>query len=390
MTGQHLTAGLTEDNIALRDMVRDFVEKRVIPTASAREARNEYPDDLVAELAELGMFGITVSEEHGGSAVDYVSYGLIFEELARGWMALASLVYTTSSGGYLIDTFGTDEQKQRFLPGLVAGERMSGIAMTEPSTGSDLKEIALTARQEGDTYILNGTKIFITHARHADPLVVMVKTDPTIRPAHRGGISLMLVERDTPGLSYGTDFDKLGHRGLELCEVVFENAVVPAKNLLGGEPGKGFYQMMGALDRGRIYMAGASTGMARAALEDSVRYALDRQTFGRPIAEHQAIQTKLADMAIKVEASRLLYIDAALKTQAVGRASAESGMAKIFATEAAVEVAYEAMRVHGGYGYVKEFPIERYLRDALLMPIGEGTNEILRTVVAKQLLDEAK
>jgi alkylation response protein AidB-like acyl-CoA dehydrogenase len=390
VAGKHITAGLTEEHVALRSMVRDFVEKRIIPTASEREARDEYPDDLIAELADIGMFGITISEEHGGSAVDYVSYGLIFEELARGWMALASLVYTTSSGGYLIDAFGTDEQKQRYLEDIVAGKRMSAIALTEPSTGSDLKSIKVSAKRDGDSYIVNGTKVFITHARHADPLVLLVKTDPTIEPAHRGGISILLVEQGTPGLSYGSDFQKLGHRGLELCELNFTDAVVPAANLLSGVEGKGFYQMMAALDRGRIYMAAASTGMARAALEHATRYALERETFGKAIGEHQAIQIKLADMAIKVEASRLLYINAALKTQAEGRASAESGMAKIYATEAGVEVTYDAMRILGGYGYIKDFPLERYLRDSLLMPIGEGTNEILRTLVARQLLDDAQ
>lgn len=390
MASRHITPGLTEEHVALRNMVREFVDERVVPTASEREARDEYPADLIPELAELGMFGITVAEEFGGSDIDYVGYGLIFEELARGWMALASLVYTTSSGGYLINTFGTDEQKQRFLPDIVAGRRMSGIAMTEPSTGSDLKQIKLTARREGDKYILNGTKIFITHARHADPLVVLVKTDPTIEPAHRGGISLMLVEQNTPGLSYGSDFQKLGHRGLELSEVIFEDAVVPAENLLGGEEGEGFYQMMAALDRGRIYMAGASTGMARACLEIAVRYANQRETFGKPISEHQAIQIKLADMATKVEASRLLYINAALKTEADGRASAESAMAKIFATEAGLEVTYDAMRILGGHGYIKEWPIERHLRDSALMPIGEGSNEILRGVLAKQLIADSQ
>lgn len=386
MASRHITAGLNEDHTALRDMVRDFVEQRVIPTASEREAKDEYPADLIPELAELGMFGICIPEEYGGSAIDYVSYGLIFEELARGWMALASLVYTTNSGGYLISAFGTNEQKQRFLPGIVAGTRMSGIAMTEPSAGSDLKQIKLTARREGENYILNGSKIFITHARHADPLVVMVKTDPTIEPAHRGGISLMLLEQNTPGVSYGNDFEKLGHRGLELSEVIFENAVVPAANLLGGTEGEGFYQMMAALDRGRIYMAGASTGMARASLELALSYSKQREAFGKPISEHQAIQLKLANMATKVEASRLLYINAALKTEADGRASAESAMAKIFATEAGLEVTYDAMQVLGGYGYVKEFPIERYFRDSALMPIGEGSNDVLRMALAKELV----
>ncbi|MFV8054790.1 acyl-CoA dehydrogenase family protein [Mycobacterium sp. 48b] len=386
MNTDHIPAGLTDEHVQLRNLMREFVDERVIPTAIEREAKDEYPDDLIPELAELGLFGISVEEQYGGSPIDYVGYGLIFEELARGWMALASLVYTVSSGGYLINTFGTNEQKQRFLPDIAAGRRMSGIALTEPSTGSDLKQIKLTARRDGDNYIVNGTKIFITHARHANPLVTLVKTDPSIEPAHRGGISQLLVEHDTPGLSYGRDFHKLGHRGLELCEVIFDNAVVPGVNLLGAEEGKGFYQMMGALDRGRIYMAAASTGMARASLEHSIEYVKQRETFGKKLAERQAIQMKLADMATKIEASRLLYLNAALKTDAMGRASAESGMAKVFATEAGMEVVYDAMRLHGGYGYVKEFPIERYLRDSALMPIGEGTNEMLRMIVGKELL----
>ncbi|MCP3426939.1 acyl-CoA dehydrogenase family protein [Rothia sp. AR01] len=388
MPSTHITAGLTEDHLALRDAVKQFVEERVMPTASEREAKDQYPDDLIPELAELGMFGITIEEEYGGSNIDYVGYGIIFEELARGWMGLASLVYTTSSGGYLINAFGTDEQKQRFLPEMAAGKRMSGIALTEPSAGSDLKNIKLTARRDGDNYILNGTKIFITHARHADPLVTLAKTDPSVVPAHRGGISLMLIEQNTPGVSYGSDYQKLGHRGLELCEVIFEDAVVPATNLLGGEEGKGFYQMMSALDRGRIYMAAASTGMARAALTHAVDYAKQREAFGKSIANHQAIQMKIADMATKVETSRLLYINAALNTEANGRASSESSMAKVFASEAGIEVVYDAMRILGGYGYIKEFPIERYLRDSLLMPIGEGTNEMLRTIVAREALKE--
>jgi alkylation response protein AidB-like acyl-CoA dehydrogenase len=385
---KHVTAGLNDDHIALRGMVHDFVDQRVIPVASELEAKNEYPTELVNELAELGMFGITVSEEFGGSNVDYVSYGLIFEELARGWMALASLVYTTSSGGYLIDTFGTQEQKERFLPELVEGKRMSGIALTEPSTGTDLKEIKLTARKDGDNYILNGSKIFITHARHADPLVALVKTDPTAEPAHRGGMSLFLIEQGTPGFSFGSDYDKLGHRGLELCELIFEDAIVPSSNLLGGKEGEGFYQMMAALDRGRIYMAAAATGITQASLERSIEYSQQRETFGKPIGEHQAIQLKLANMATAIEASRLLYINAALNTEANGRASIESGMAKVFATDMSVEMTYEAIKIHGGYGYIKEFPLERFFRDAALMPIGEGTNEMLRTLIARQLLSE--
>lgn len=386
MASTFITPGLSEEHVALRQMVRDFVEQRVIPGASERDHEDIYPEELLPELAELGLFGFTVSEEFGGSDLDYVSYGVIFEELARGQMSLASLVYTNTSGGYLIDKFGTQSQKERFLPGIVSGERMSGIAMTEPSTGSDLKEIKLTARREGENYILNGSKIFITHGRRANPLVVMVKTDHTIEPAHRGGISLMLLEQGTPGLSYGSDFKKLGHRGLELAELVFENAVVPAENLLGDVEGKGFYQMMAALDRGRIYMAAASTGMAKAALEQALAYATQRETFGKPLSDRQAIQIKLANIAMTIEASRLLYINAAHQTMADGRASGASAMAKVFATESGLQATYDAMTILGGSGYIKEYPVERFFRDSALMPIGEGSNDVLRFIVAKELV----
>lgn len=385
MNGFNGIPGLTEDRLAMREMVQDFVDERVVPTASEREAKDEYPDDLIPQLAEIGLFGICVPEEHGGSDVDYITYGLIFEELARGWMGLASLVYTTSSGGYLISAFGTELQKEKYLLDIAEGRRMSGIALTEPAAGSDLQGTRLTARREGDDYVLNGTKIFITHARHADPLVVLAKTDAQAAPP-RKGMSLFLIEQGAEGVSYGTDFSKLGHRGLELCEVRFDDARIPADCLLGQTEGDGFYQMASALDRGRIYMAAASTGMARAALEHAMTYATERTAFGKPIGEHQAIQQKIADMATKVEASRLLYINAGAQTQQFGRASAASAMAKIFATESSLEVTYDAIRILGGYGYIKEFPLERYFRDAALMPIGEGTNEILRNALAKEIL----
>ncbi len=386
MADKFLPTGLTDEHVALRDMVRDFVDRRVIPIASELEKKNEYPDDLIDELASIGMFGICVSEEYGGSDVDYVSYGLIFEELARGWMALASLVYTTSSVAYLISTYGTDEQKQRFLPDIVAGKRMGAMALTEPSVGSDLKNLATTAVRDGEHYRVNGNKIFITHARHGNPIALMVKTDPTVEPAHRGGISLLLIEQGTEGFSFGSDFDKLGHRGLELCDLRFDDAIVPASNLLGVDEGKGFYQMMGALDRGRIYMAAASTGMARATLETAIEYAKQREAFGSPIAQHQAIQLKISNMWMSINASRLMYIDAARITDATGRASVESGAAKVFATEAGLAATYDAMQVLGGYGYVSDFTIERHFRDSALMPIGEGTNDIIRIAMAKDLL----
>jgi alkylation response protein AidB-like acyl-CoA dehydrogenase len=305
-------------------------------------------------------------------------------------MGLASVVSSSASGAFLIARYGTQQQKDTYLPGLATGTRTSGIAMTEPAAGSDLKNIRLTARRDGDSYIVNGTKTMITQARHAAPLVVMVRTDPTAEPPHRGGMSLMLVELETPGYTIGRDIKKLGHKGLELCEITFDNATVPVGQLLGDVEGQGFYQMMSALDRGRIYMAGASIGIARASLEAALRYAKEREAFGHPIADYQAVKLKLANMALRIDAARLLTINAAAKTQAEGRASAESAMAKVFASETCIDASLEAMRIHGGYGYTAEFPIERFYRDAPLMAIGEGMNDILMLSVADGLLAQIR
>jgi len=377
--------GITEDHQALRDVVRRWVDDRVIPTVRDREARNEYPDDLIPELAALGVMGMSIPEEFGGSDVDYVSYGLVFEELARGWMGLASVVGSSSPPAWLIAQYGTTDQKSQLLPDLAQGRRVSAMALTEPSVGSDLKNLATTAVRRGDVYVVNGAKTMITHARHADPLVALVRTDASVTPPHRG-MSLLLIDPDTPGYCVGRDMGKLGHKGLELCELSFQDAEVPVANLLGAEEGQGFYQMMSALDRGRIYMAGASIGIARAAYEDAVRYAGERQAFGQAIADFQAVKLKVADMAMQIEAARLLMINAAVATQANGRASTESAMAKVFASEVALKAAMDSMRIHGGYGYTTEFPVERYYRDAALMPIGEGVNDILLLLIADTVM----
>ena len=377
--------GITDDHEALREVVRDFVDKHVMPTVMEREANDEYPDDLLPVLADMGVMGMSIPEEYGGSDVDYVSYALVFEELARGWMGLASVVGSSASGAFLIGAYGTDDQKQKYLPDLAAGRCTSGIAMTEPAVGSDLKNLRATAVRDGDTYVVNGAKTMITQARHAAPLLTLVRTDPHCEHPHRG-MSLFLIERDTPGYTISRDMKKLGHKGLELCELGFDNAEVPTSQLLGGTEGQGFYQMMSALDRGRIYMAGASIGIARAALEAATRYAGEREAFGHSIKDFQAIKLKLAKMAMNVEAARLLTVNAATKTQAEGRASAESAMAKVFASETAIENSLESMRIHGGYGYTAEFPVERYYRDAPLMAIGEGMNDILMLQVADTVL----
>jgi alkylation response protein AidB-like acyl-CoA dehydrogenase len=376
---------LNEDQIALRDLVRDFVDNKVVPVASELERAGAYPDDLLPELGGMGVMGMSAPEEYGGSHVDMVSYAVVFEQLARGWMGLASVVGSSSSGVWLIAEHGTEEQKQRYLPDLAAGRTTSGIALTEPSAGSDVKAIQLRAVRDGDHYVLNGAKTMITHARHATPLVVLARTDVTAEPPHRG-MSLFLVDLDTPGYTVSRDLDKLGHKGVELCELVFDNARVPSSALLGAETGRGFYQMMSALDRGRIYMAAAATGIAQASLDSAKKYALERAAFGRPIADYQLIKLKIAQMATNIEAARLLTISAAHAVQGPEGGSAQAAMAKVYAAETAINASLEAMRVLAGYGYTTEFPVERYFRDAPLMAIGEGTNEILQMLIADQVL----
>jgi alkylation response protein AidB-like acyl-CoA dehydrogenase len=383
-----VSIGLLEpEHVAIRDAVRGFVEREVMPVVAARERADEYPSDLLPALAELGVLGMTIPTELGGSGLDLVAFTLVFEELARGWMGLASVVGSSGSGAWLIARYGTDAQHTRYLAELAAGRRMSGIALTEPGTGSDLKAIKLSAIRREDAYVVSGTKTMITQAAHADPLLVLAVTDAGASPPHRG-MSLLAVERDTPGCSVTGSIGKLGHKGVELCTVHFDDARVPTANLLGGEEGNGLQQMLTALDRGRIYMAASSVGIARAALEAATRYSVEREAFGKPIAGHQAIKLKLADMAIRVEAARALTLDAARLLDRGGPGKTQAAMAKVFASEAAIHCAMEAMRVLGGYGYTVDFPVERYYRDAPLMAIGEGTNEILQLLIADNLLRE--
>jgi alkylation response protein AidB-like acyl-CoA dehydrogenase len=377
---------LDPEHVAIRDAVRAFVDRDVLPTVTARERADEYPADLLPALAELGVLGMTIPADLGGSGLDLVGFALVFEELARGWMGLASVVGSSASGTWLIGRYGTHDQRAKYLADLAAGRRVSGIALTEPDTGSDLKAITLTALRDGDQYVLSGTKTMITQAAHADPLVVLAVTDPHASPRHRG-MSLLLVERDTPGCRIGATIGKLGHKGVELCEVRFDAAQVPVECLLGDQEGRGLYQMLSALDRGRIYMAASSVGIARAALESATRYAAERVAFGKPIAEHQAVKLKLADMAIRAEAAHSLTLDAANELDR-GSGGSHAAMAKVFASETAIHCAMEAMRVLGGYGFTIDFPVERYYRDAPLMAIGEGTNEILQLLVADSLLRE--
>jgi len=371
------------------DTVRRFVEREVIPVASKYEHADEYPQPLVDRMRELGLFGATIPVEYGGLGLDYTTYAMIVEELCRGWMSLSGVLNTHLMFAYVLQMHGTPEQKARYLPAMARGEHRAALCLTEPHAGSDAQRIRTTAVRRGDHYVVNGSKMFITNARTATIYSLVAKTEPSADPPYKG-ISLFAAEKDAPGVAVGRQLDKLGYKGIETCEVSFEDFRVPAGNLVGGVEGRGFAQVMSGLEVGRINIAARAVGVAQAAFEDAIRYAQQRRTFGKPICEHQAIQLKLADMATKIEAARLLTRQAAAMKDRGERVDVEAGMAKLFASETCQEVSLEAMRILGGYGYVKEFPVERYYRDAPLMIIGEGTNEIQRLVIARSLVQRYK
>ena len=376
-----------ESRTQIVNLVRDFVKRDVEPVASRYDKEDIYPSELVDKMAEMGLFGITIPEEYGGLGLDYTTFAMIFEDLSKGWMSVTGPIGTHHVMGYIIASFGTEEQKLRFLPRMAAGEIRGGLALTEPEGGSDIQSIQTTAVKDGQDYVLNGSKLFITNAEHGNAFAVAVKIDKKADPPYRG-ISCFIVEKPTPGFSVGRHLDKLGYRGSDTCELLFQGCRVSAENLVSGQEGQGFQQVLSGLETGRINIAARAVGVATAAFEAAIRYAQQRKTFGVPIAEHQAIQTKLADMATQIEAARLLTYDAAAKKDAGQRVDLEAGMAKLFASEVCGEVTIEAMRIHGGYGYVKDYPVERYYRDAPLMMIGEGTNEIQRLVIARRLLQK--
>lgn len=367
------------------ESVRRFVQREVIPNASRLEHANEYPTELVQGMKELGLFGATIPEEHGGLGLDFTTYAMIVEELCRGWMSLSGILNTHLLLAYIIRVFGTDEQRRRFLPAMTTGDKRGALALTEPHAGSDAQRIRATAVRRGDCYYINGSKMFVTNGRHGSMFCLAAKTDPKADPPGKG-ISLFVAEKGGAGCTISRDIDKIGYKGVDTVEVVFEDFPVPAENLIGGVEGHGFKHVMSGLEVGRINIAARAVGLARAAFEDAIRYAQQRETFGKPICQHQAIQLKLADMATKIEAARLLTYAAARKKDSGERCDLEAGMAKLFASETGHEVALEAMRILGGYGYTKEFSVERYYRDAPLMIIGEGTNEIQRLVIARNLL----
>ncbi|HVB59908.1 MAG TPA: acyl-CoA dehydrogenase family protein [Ktedonobacteraceae bacterium] len=365
--------------------VRRFVDREVIPAAHDLERNDTYPQALVDDLRQMGIFSATIPEAYGGLGLDFVTYTRIVEELARGWMSLAGIVNTHVLVAYMIAAFGTEEQRQRYLPVMADGERRGGLCISEANAGSDVQAITMTARRLDDTYILNGAKLWVTNGVHASIFAVLARSDLAARPPHRG-MSVFLVEKGTPGLNVGRTFDKLGYKGVDTAELVFDGVSVPAANLLGGTEGQGFKQAMSGLEVGRINVAARAVGIAQAAFDDAIAYAQQRVTFGKPIAQHQAIQLKLADMATKIEAARLLLQKAAQKKDRGERCDLEAGMAKLFASEMCQEVTLDALRIHGGFGYTKDFNVERYYRDAPFMLVGEGTSEIQRLVIARQLL----
>jgi alkylation response protein AidB-like acyl-CoA dehydrogenase len=376
---------LSDEQRLLRDTIRSFVDAQIRPVAREWEESGRYPEEIVATMREMGLFGLLVPEEYGGMAADMVSLAVVFEEISRGWMGVAGIIGSHSLSCWMIAAYGTPEQKSAHLRGLAGGARRTGIGLTEPGAGSDLQGIATTARLDGDHYVVNGRKTWITNARHADPLPVLVKTDPSAKPAHKG-MSVLLVDPASDGFEVLRDLPKLGYRGPETCELVLDDVRVPASNLLGGTAGRGLHQVLAALEKGRVNIAARAVGVAQEAYDQALRYAGEREAFGQKISGFQAVQLKLADMAMKLQAARLLTYWAASQADAGRRADLESGLAKVYASEVAYECAFTAMQVHGGYGYSKEFTVERLYRDAPLMVIGEGTNDILRTVIAESLI----
>jgi alkylation response protein AidB-like acyl-CoA dehydrogenase len=369
--------------------VKRFVTEEVMPVASKMEHHDQYPDSLVEQMKELGLFGMNVPEQYGGMEVGYTILAQVFEEISRGWMGLAGILGTHMVLCDVIATYGTEEQKQRFLPDLAKGDPRGGICLSEPSAGTDLQAIATTATRKGDQYLINGSKMWVTNGRRAKTFLLLAKTDPKIQPAHKG-MSAFLIEKGAPGLTVSRDIDKLGYKTVETCELHFEQFPVPVENLIGGVEGQGFKHVMTGLESERINVAARALGLAVAAFEEAIKYAQERVTFGKPICEHQAIQLKLADMATHIEASRLLVASAAEKKDRGERCDLEAGMAKLFASETAGEVAMDALRIFGGNGYAKDFPVERYYRDAPLLIIGGGTNELQRIIIAKNLIQKYK
>ncbi len=384
---------LSDEHRAVVAAVREFVEREVIPVADELEHRDEFPTKIVEGMKELGLFGLTVPEEYGGAGLDLITYALAGVELSRGWMSLSGILNTHFMGVYLLKQYGSEEQRRRWLPRMATGELRAALSMSEPGAGSDVQAIQCRAVRDGEDYVVNGTKMWVTNGLRAGLVVLLCKTDPEADPPHKG-MTLLYVEKEPEartyqGISIPPDIGKMGYHGVETTELVFQDHRVPAANLLGGE-GDGFRQVMDGIEVGRVNVAARAVGLATRAFEEAIRYAQERTAFGRPIAQHQMIQEKIADMGTKLEAARLMLMQAASAKSAGVRSDLEAGMAKYFCTEACHQIVTDALRVHGGYGYSTEFTIERLYRDAPFLLIGEGTSEIQKIVIARQLLERHK
>jgi alkylation response protein AidB-like acyl-CoA dehydrogenase len=385
----------TDEQRAITEMVRQFVDEQVIPIAEEYDHEDKFPEAVVEQMKELGLFGVTIPEEYGGMGLDLTTYAMIVEELSRGWISVSGIVNTHFIGSYLLMKFGTDEQRERLLPRMATGELRAAFSLSEPEVGSDVQGIKSVAKKaDGGDWELNGQKMWVTNGLLSGVVFVLMKTDPQADPPYRG-MTCFITEKEpgaaeSPGLTIPPKIKKMGYKGVESTELVYNGYRCPPERILGGEEaglGQGFRQMMDALEVGRVNVAARGVGIAQRALELALRYSRERKTFGKEIAKHQAIQFKLADMATKVEAARLLTLKAARLKDAGERSDLEAGMAKLFASETGKEVVEEAFRIHGGYGYSKEYEIERLYRDAPLLLIGEGTSEIQRMVIGKKLLE---
>ncbi|MFM8883847.1 MAG: acyl-CoA dehydrogenase family protein [Solirubrobacterales bacterium] len=390
----------TEEQKAICEMVRQFADEQILPNAEHFDHEDEFPEEIVEQMKELGLFGVTIPEEYGGMGLDLTTYCMIVEELSRGWISISGIINTHFIGSYLLMKYGTEEQKDRYLPRMATGEIRAAFSLSEPELGSDVQAIKTSARQDGDYWVIDGQKMWVTNGLRSSLVFVLVKTDPDADPRYKG-MTCFITEKEGgvhentgeyAGLNVPPVIKKLGYKGVESTELVYDGYRCPAENILGGEEGlnKGFGQMMDALEVGRANVAARGVGIAQRALELALKYSQERKTFGKPIADHQAIQFKLADMATQVEAARLLTLRAARLKDAGERSDMEAGMAKLFASEAGRYVVEESFRIHGGYGYSKEYEIERLYRDAPLLLIGEGTSEIQRMVIGKKLLERHK
>jgi alkylation response protein AidB-like acyl-CoA dehydrogenase len=393
---------ITDEQKAIIEMVHQFADEQIIPTAGEYDAEDKFPEPVVEQMKELGLFGVTIPEEYGGMGLDLTTYAMIVEELSRGWISISGVLNTHFMGSYMLMKFGTEEQKDYFLPKMSTGEIRAAYSLSEPEVGSDVQGIKSVARKgEDGNWELNGQKMWVTNGLGSSVVFVLMKSDPKADPPYKG-MTCFITEKEAwaeknsgayAGLDIPPKIKKMGYKGVESTELVYNGYKCPPERILGGEEeglGQGFRQMMDAIEVGRVNVAARGVGIAQRALELALRYSQERKTFGKPIAQHQAIQFKLADMATKVEAARMMMMKAARLKDAGQRSDLEAGMAKLFASEAAKEVVEEALRIHGGYGYSKEYEIERLYRDAPLLLIGEGTNEIQRMIIGRKLIERNK